>query len=242
MAEESEKTENQETTEATQTETTAATETKEEPQTVPKERLDEVNAELKAQKETNAALQTNVALLRANTQQPAAKTAEVFNIYKHVGLNPDDPDDIANQKQQKEIDAYHQGIYNTQLSHIRFLVDHPDYPQLVGTDEQIRIGQFQEPFTEALKDPALLTMFQTSPNPQITAYVITKLHQKNKAEGTQTTTQEAKDTIAEAVKNANRVKSVSNTKGGEALSDEGRYEEMTDEEFIKLATPHGAVV
>lgn len=217
-------------------------EPKEEPKTVPKERLDEVIKERDEARRATSAAETNAALLRANAPRQAEPKAKAFNIYEHVGLNPDDPDDMANQKQQKEIDAYHQGIVNAQITHIRFLVDHPDYPQLVGTDEQIRLGQFQEPFQEALKDPALLTMFQASQNPQITAYVIATLHQKNKAAGTKTTQQEAKDAIAEAVKNANRVKSVANTKGGEALAEEGRYEAMSDEEFMTLAATHGAVL
>lgn len=219
-----------------QTEETQAAEKPEE--TVPKERLDEISAELATQKEANALLQQNMTLLRANA--PAQPKAPEFDIYKHVGLNPDDPDDIANQGQLKEIHKYNQGVIGAQAQHLRFLIDHPDYPELVGTDEQIQSGQFQEPFTEALKDAALLTMFKTSPTPQITAYVVAKLHQKNISKEKTTTTTEAKSAIDEAVANANKVKSVANTKGGGALSDEGRYESMSDQDFLELAASRGA--
>ena len=74
------------------------------------------------------------------------------------------------------------------------------------------------------------------------AYEIAKLHQKNKSEGVKTTKTDAKEAIDEAVANANRVKSSANTKGGEALSEKGRYEEMSDDEFAKLAATHGAML
>lgn len=216
-------------------------EKKEEPQTVPKERVDELTAENASLKEANSVLQTNVALLNANKpqQQPAA---EPFDIYKHVGLDPDDPDDVPNQKQMKAINKYNQGLLQGEANQLRFQMDHPDYSKLVGTVEQIRSGQFQEPFREALKDPALLAMFQNSQTPQITAYVIAQLHQKNAEKGKPTTQTEAKAAIDEAVEAANRVKTSANTKGGEALSDAGRYESMSDEEFAVIAAKNGAVV
>ena len=87
----------------------------------------------------------------------------------------------------------------------------------------------------------MMAMIQTSSNPQLAAYNIAKLYQKNKAEGKTTTKKDAKEAIDEAVENANRVKSSANTKGGGAgLSEEGRYEAMSDEEFMKLAATHGA--
>jgi hypothetical protein len=213
-----------------------------EPQTVPKERFDEVNTELSSMKEANALLQQNMALLKANApaQQPAK---EEFDIYKHVGLNPDDPEDIPNQQQLKEINKYNKGVRDQQIAQIRFLSDHPDYSELVGTAEQIQTGQFAEPFKEAIRaNPSLMAMIQTSANPQAAAYEIAKLHQQNKAKGEKTTKKDAKEAIDEAVENANRVKTSANTKGGEALSEEGRYEGMSDEEFMKLAASHGAVL
>jgi len=74
------------------------------------------------------------------------------------------------------------------------------------------------------------------------AYQIAKLHQQNKAEGKTTTKKDAKEVIDEAIANANRVKSSANTKGGEALSEEGRYANMSDPDFLKLAASRGAVM
>lgn len=235
MAEENENAENTEETQVSQEGT------QEEPQTVPKERFDAVTAEAASLKEANAVLQTNVALLNANKQQQQP-AAEPFDIYKHVGLDPDNPDDIPNQQQLKEINKYNQGLLQNEAKQLRFQMDHQDYSELVGTVEQIRSGQFQEPFREALKDPALLAMFQNSQTPQITAYVIAQLHQKNAEKGKTTTKTEAKAAIDEAVEAANRIKTSSNTKGGEALSDAGRYENMSDEEFAVIAAKNGAVV
>jgi hypothetical protein len=232
-----EKTEVEETT--TEEKTDEKTEQKTEPQTVPKERLDEVNAEMASLKESNAVLQQNIALLQANApKQPAAET---FDIYKHVGLDPDDPDDVPNQKQLREINKYFQGQRDAQMEQIRFLSDHPDYAELVGTAEQVQSGQFAEPIKAAIKaDPSLMAMIQTSANPMLAAYKIAKIHQKNTAAGKKTTKTEAKAAIDEAVENANRVKTSANTKGGEALTEEGRFESMGDEEFMKLAASHGA--
>jgi len=210
-------------------------------ETVPKERLDAVTAELTSQKEANELLQQNMALMRANA--PAQPKKEEFDIYAHVGLNPEDPDDVANQKQLKEIDKYRQGIRDFQIAQIRFLIDHPDYPEIVGTAEQIQAGQFAKPLQEAINsNPSLIAMIQTSANPQSAAYQIAKLHQQNKAEGKTTTKKDAKEVIDEAIANANRVKSSANTKGGEALSEEGRYANMSDPDFLKLAASRGAVM
>lgn len=227
-----------ENTETTETEEKTEQKT-EESQTVPKERLDEVNAEMASLKESNSVLQQNIALLQANApQQP---TAETFDIYKHVGLDPEDPDDVPNQKQLKEINKYHQGQRDTQMEQIRFLSDHPDYPELVGTADQVQSGQFAEPIKAAIKaDPSLMAMIQTSANPMLAAYKIARIYQKNTADGKKTTKAEAKAAIDEAVSNANRVKTSANTKGGEALTDEGRFESMDDAEFMKLAATHGA--
>ena len=239
MAEKTEVAEQTEEEPEADVKTDEKTEVKDEAQTIPKDRLDEVNAELATQKEANALLQQNLALLKANApQQPAA---EAFDIYKHVGLNPDDPEDIPNQKQLKEINMYQQRVRDQQISQIRFLADHPDYSQLVGTADQVQTGQFAEPFKEAVKaDPTLMAKVMSSKNPALAAYEIAKLYHDNK--GKKPTKTEAKEAIDEAVANANRVKTSANTKGGDALTDEGRYESMGDEEFIDLAAKHGAVL
>ncbi len=50
---------------------------------------------------------------------------------------------------------------------------------------------------------------------------------------------EAEAAIDEAVENAKKVKSASNTKGGEGLSEAGRTENMSEADFIKAFNAHG---
>lgn len=222
-----------ETKEATEkTETTAEAK----PEMVPKERLDDISTKLKAAEEQNLLLQQNQALLRANA--PAATKAETFDIYKEVGL--EGPEDMPNQEQQRKINAYFEARNNAQIAQLRFLIDHPDYSQLVGTADQIQSGQFAEPLKEAIREnPTLMETIRNSANPQAAAYGIAKLHAKKKEEGAKTTKTEAQQAIDEAVENAKRVKTAANTKGGEALSEEGRVVNMSDAEFIKLFNASG---
>ena len=226
----------EETTEANQ----AAESAEAKPEMVPKERLEELSTELKTLREQNELLQQNQAILSANA--PVASKAAEFDIYKHVGLDPDDPTDMPNQEQLRKINAYFQGVRDQQTARIRFLVDHPDYSQLVGTAEQINSGQFAEPLKEAIKaNPTLMATIQNSADPQAAAYAIAKLHKENKDKGqTKTTKSEAEQAIEDAVENAARVKTAANTKGGEGLSEEGRVANMPDEEFMKLANACGA--
>jgi len=216
-------------------------EPKEEKGSDAQDRIQQLTNDLKAQKEANDLLQQNLALMKANAPQQTAPQAEQFDIYKHVGLDPEDPDDTANQKQLKTIIAHIEGRYNEQISQLRFMVEHPDYSEVVGTAEQIRAGQFGEPLREAIKaNPALIATIQASAQPQVAAYSIAKLYQKNKAKGQQTTKTDAQEAIDEAVKNANKVKSSSNVKGGTALKGENRYQSMPDDEFVALAIQNGA--
>lgn len=218
------------------TEEATETKTETEPDMVSKERFDELNTKLKAAEEQNVVLRQNQALINANA--PAAPKAEAFDIYEEVGL--EGPKDMPTVEQQKKINAYFQGVSQHQIDRIRFLIDHPDYSQLVGTAEQIKLGQFAEPFKKAIRaNPTLMATIQNSDDPQAAAYAIAKLH-KERTEGTKTTKSEAEAAIEEAVENSKRVKTSANTKGGEALSDEGRLASMPDADFIKLANECGA--
>jgi len=215
-------------------------------ETVPMGRFEEVNTKLKAAEKTTQDLIDNMAVMRANIPAVQAPAQDAFDIYKEVGLDPNDPDDMPTQKQLRAINDYFAGQFNVQLGQLRFFQENPDYPQMVGTTEQIRAGIYAEPLAEAIKaNPALLTTIANSRNPQMAAYQIAKLHHQRKEAGkdtkdTKVTTKEAKDVIDEAVENASRVKSSSTAKGGSALSDEGRYAAMSDDEFIKLAREQGA--
>lgn len=205
------------------------------------ERIQTLTNELESQKQSNELLQQNLALLKANAPQPQQPKVEQFDIFKHVGLDAEDPDDVPNQGQLKQIVNHITGAYREQINQLRFMVAHPDYSEVVGTDEQIRAGQFGEPLKEAIKaNPALIATIQASAQPQLAAYSIATLYQKNKAKGESTTTTEAQDAIDQAVKNAKKVKTSSNAKGGTALTGESRYEAMSDAEFIELAIKNGA--
>lgn len=222
-------------------------EAKEKETSVPMERFEEIQTKLKAQEDANKTLQQQVTLINANTAVAQRPAQPQFDIYKEVGLDPDDPDDVPTQAQLKKINEYHISIVNARLADNQFLLDNPDFPQLVGTAEQIRTRQFAAPLMEALtENPALAQMLAQHPNPRIAAYSIAKLHQQHKeAAGAKTkkvTKKEAKDVIDEAVENAKRTKSSANVKGGSALSEEGRIANMDDAAFVELARKHGATI
>lgn len=217
------------------------TETEGQEGTEAQERIQQLTKDIQAEKDAKELLQQNIALMKANAPHPQPQQVEQFDIFKHVGLNPEDPDDVPNQKQFKDILTHHNTIIRDQINQLTFMVQHPDYSEIVGTAEQIRMGQFGEPLREAIKaNPALIATIQASAQPQMAAYSIAKLYQENKAKGQQTTKTDAEKTIEEAVKNANKVKSSSNAKGGTALSVENRYEAMSDAEFVALAIKNGA--
>jgi hypothetical protein len=232
--------------EATANETNQAVENEEAAETqeemVPKSRLEEEAAKVKAAEEKNELLQQNQALIQANVQATAAPKRPEFDIYKEVGLDPDDPKDIPNQEQQKKINAYFHAKYERDNAQIRFMLDHPDYSQIVGTAEQIRTGQFAEPLKQAIKaNPALMATIQNSADPQAAAYAIAKQQVNKTAAGdtTKTTKTEAQAAIDEAVANAGAVKTSANAKGGDGLSEEGRAANMSDAEFMKAFNASG---
>jgi len=206
------------------------------------ERIQQLTKEVEEQKQANSLLQENMALLQANAPQPGQQPAEEkVDIYKQAGLDPNDPEDIPNQGQLKNILTHHMGQISGKINQLAFMAEHPDYSEIVGSAEQIRLGQMAEPLKEAIrKNPALIATIQASAQPQLAAYSIAKLHQKNKDQGKSTTKTEAEQVIDNAVANANRVKSASNTKGGTALTGDSRYEAMTDAEFVEIAKANGA--
>jgi len=238
--------ENQTDTQAEDTTTEASGQAEEkgqEQQTVPYDRFQEKTAEAEQLKTQNQLLQQQLAIMSANVSTQRQKPTETFDIFKEVGLEGDE--DIPNVKQQKQIMEYYGRTIGTQLANLQFKLDRPDFSQLVGKPEDIARGQFAKPLNEALKtNPALITQIQTSSNPQLTAYEIAKayqtIHQATKPAEKDKNKPINTDKISEAVANANRVKSSSNVKGGGGLSEEGRYVNMSDEEFIKIAEQNGA--
>lgn len=230
----------EETKTATETETETKTEAPEtKPEMVSKERMDEVNTKNKELQEQNELLQQNQALINASATAPApAVQAPEFDIYKEVGL--EGPEDMPNVEQSRKINAYFQAITQRQNAQIRFVVDHPDFPKLVGTAQQIKSGQWAEPLMKAIRaNPTLMATIVNSADPYAAAYSVAKLQTDKTAEGETTTKTEAEAAIDEAVDNANKVKSASNTQGGDGLSEEGRTENMSDADFIKAFNASG---
>jgi len=201
------------------------------PEMVPKERMDAVSAENKSLKEQNELMQQNQALLRANP--PAASQVKQTDPWEIEGLEGDD--DIPNVGQQKKVLGRIMGGVRSEITQLRFLYDHPDFSEIVGTREQIQTGQWAAPLNEAIKaNPMLMATIVNSADPYAAAYTVAKIHAKKKAEGdtTKTTKTEAEAAIDEAVENSKRVKTSANTKGGEGLSEQGRVANMSDAEFI----------
>lgn len=215
----------------------------EEPKTVPYERFQEMAAKVKQLEEQATIAQQQMALAKANppqgqqsVQQPVTR-----DIFKEVGLNDDD--DVPTVKQHRQILEHYGKVFDTRLAELAFFQTHPDYTDLVGTADECMSGKYAEPLATAIKqNPALIQMIAQSGNPRLAAYEVAKLQKAKTKTDAPVKTNEAKTVIDEAVENANRVKSSSNAKGGEALSEKGRIENMPDKDFLELARKHGAFV
>ena len=206
---------------------------------VPKARLEEEAAKTKAANERSELLQQNHALIAQNAAAAAnAPKAEPFDIYKEVGLDPDDPKDIPNQAQQKKINAYHrqQEDIRQRLIHTRF--DHPDFNDIVGTSSQIQSGLYAAPLAAAIQaDPTLRTQIMNSANPYEAAYRFARAHQKET--GASNTKTDAQQAIDDAVAESKRVKTSANAKGGDGLSEAGRTANMSDADFVNEFNSYG---
>jgi len=208
----------------------------EKPATVPYERFEEMVKTVEQLKEQAEVVAQQQALIRANPVQQQ----EQYDPFAAAGLAEDD--DVPTVAQFRTVINDISKVFSRQLADVAFQQSHPDYAQLVGTSDEIASGQWAGPFAEAIKkNPALLADIARSANPRLAAYNIAKLQLK-KPEGKTVTTEEAEAAITEAAENAKRVKSSSNAKGGAALSEAGRYKDMDDAEFLKLALSHGAII
>ena len=211
-----------------------------EPKTVSYERFQEMVDKVKGLEGQVEVANQQMALARANPVQGQQVQAPQFDIFKEVGL--EDEDDMPNVKQHRQILEHYGKVFDSRLAEIAFHQAHSDYADLVGTADEIMSGKYAEPLAAAIKqNPALLTMIAKSGDPRLAAYEIAKL-QKTRTADKPVKAKDAKAAIDEAVENAARVKSSANIKGGGALSEEGRYEGMSDADFLKLALSHGAIV
>lgn len=200
-----------------------------------KEMVDKVES-LTKQAEVTA---EQAAIAKANPI--AGQTAQVnqFDIFKEVGLDKDD--DVPDVGQTKKIMAHYGNVFDRRIADLAFHQAHPDYTQLVGTVDEIMSGKYAEPLAAAIKkNPALKNIIANSQDSRLAAYEVAKLQKESVKSPVET--KEAKDAIDEAVNIANKIKSPSNTKGGEALSEEGRIAKMSDADFLNIAHDNGAFV
>ncbi len=208
-------------------------------ETVPMERFKEMVDKVELLEKQAGVAAEQAAIAKANPIAAQATSADQFDIFKEVGLDKDD--DVPDVGQTKKIMAHYGHVFDMRIATLAFHQAHPDYDQLVGTVDEIASGKYAEPLAAAIKkNPALQSMIASSKNPRIAAYEVAKLQKESVK--TPVVTKDAKDAIDEAVKAANKVKSPSNTKGGESLSEEGRIAKMSDADFLNIARDNGAFV
>lgn len=220
----------------------AASEAGVEQQTVPKERFDEVNNEVAALKEKVELMEQNSALAAANAPQQTAEQAKPFDIFEHAEVGQDD--DTISVGQAKKIVEYTTKTQQAQIDDLRFHVERPDYYDVVGTPDKVKLGQFAAPLAAVFKEtPTLLTTMLSSRNPKKAAYELGKAAAANQATAPKAESKDdAQKAIDEAVANAERVKSSATVRGGSPLSEEGRYMNLDNAAFVELARSHGANV
>ena len=214
-------------------------------QTVPKERLDELNSELSEKNEALETVRQNVAILEAqgriNAQASAGPPPDrIKEAMKNAGLDPDDPKDLANQDQLHKILTQVGQDIQQETAVLAFIVEHPDYPKIVGTRDMLARGEYAAPLKKAIKaNPALKNVIASAANRQYAAYQIAKQFVDAEPAGG---ADGAQAIIDEAVNASTKVKSSANTSGGTALSNEGQYAEgvMSDEEFFETVQKNGA--
>ena len=113
--------------------------------------------------------------------------------------------------------------FSSAINELQFLVQHPDYHQLVGTPQQLG-----EPLKQAiLKNPQIMMEIRQSPNPMLTAYNYAKMASMQQ----QTTVNPA---AAAAIQAATRPGSASMVANGGAFNAASRFAAMSDEEFARF--------
>lgn len=213
--------------------------------TVPKERLDELAAQVKQLTETNATLQENMAIASANSGA-ARQNQPAITVYEAAGIKiPEDPDNnVLSFTEQEKLDTYRASQNAAMIADLHFKLDHPDYQKLVGTASQLQSRQYAKPLARALKaNPALEDQIKNATDPREAAYQIAVLYSASPEEkGALTEAEQAASVLEEAANNANRVKSVATVQGGGGLSEQSRFENMPLADFLTLARKNGAEV
>lgn len=212
------------------------------------ERFQEMVNKVKGLEDTIEANAEQAAIAKANpvaapTQPTQPQTDPLDAIFKDAGLDLEDPDEVPTQGQLKTILSNVATVYDRQLAEMSFFQTHPDYTELIGTQDELASGQYAAPLAAAIKkNPALIQQIQKSADPRMAAYEIAKLQKAKAKPSEKVDTKEAKNAIDEAVENANKIKSSSNAKGGGGVTEEGRFASMSDGDFLKLAADNGAIL
>ncbi len=195
------------------------------PQSIPYERFQEVNNKVKELEQQVQLSRQQIALYQANMQNAQAQQPQqqVPNFYE--GLEDDDVMTVAEAKKATQAMVQQ---FSSAINELQFLVQHPDYHQLVGTPQQLG-----EPLKQAiLKNPQIMTEIRYSPNPMLTAYNYAKMAQMSMQDGKQQQ-QQPNQTAAAAIQAASRPGSVSMVANRGALNAANRFAAMSDEEFAK---------
>lgn len=189
------------------------------PQAIPYERFQEVNNKVKELEQQIQLSQQQIALYQANMQQQAqAQRPQMPNFYE--GLEDDDVMTVAEAKKATQAMVQQ---FSSAINELQFLVQHPDYHQLVGTPQQLG-----EPLKQAiLKNPQIMMEIRQSPNPMLTAYNYAKMASMQQ----QTTVNPA---AAAAIQAATRPGSASMVANGGAFNAASRFAAMSDEEFARF--------
>lgn len=194
------------------------------PKAIPYERFAEVNNKVKELEQQVQLAQQQIALYQANMQQQAQQPPQQLpNFYD--GLEDDDVMTVAEAKK-----ATHAMVqqFSSAINELQFLVQHPDYHQLVGTPQQLG-----EPLKQAiLKNPQIMMEIRQSPNPMLTAYNYAKMAQA--VMNNQQAQQQINPAAAAAIQAATRPGSASMVANGGAFNAASRFAAMSDEEFARF--------
>lgn len=194
------------------------------PQAIPYERFQEVNNKVKELEQQVQLAQQQIALYQANMQQQAQQPPQQLpNFYD--GLEDDDVMTVAEAKKATQAMVQQ---FSSAINELQFLVQHPDYHQLVGTPQQLG-----EPLKQAiLKNPQIMTEIRHSPNPMLTAYNYAKMAQA--VMNNQQAQQQINPAAAAAIQAATRPGSASMVANGGAFNAANRFASMSDEEFARF--------
>ena len=190
------------------------------------QRINELTSTVEQQKAQTGMLQQQLLIYQNNPHltEPPKPPQTILEKYD---LEADEPID---GEQLQNILASEGAEMMASISTIQFLVQNPDFSEVVGV-----AGKVAAPLEQALKDnPDLYQILKTSPQPHVLAYSMAKPYAalaKGKADKKPTT--EAEKIAAAAIANSTRPGSASSVSGPGAVGAAGQYAKMSDDELEK---------